>query len=92
MIPVRALGGWAQVSLLATDRLTFNIFGGEHDSDDADLVSGNIARNRSAAANLIYRLSPNVLLGVEAQQWRTLYLGVGKRLANRYDLSLAYQF
>ena len=40
----------------------------------------------------IYRLAPNVLLGLETTQIRTNYLGQGIRINNHYDLALAYHF
>ena len=42
--------------------------------------------------NLYYRLAPNVLLGLEASQLRTVYLVNGVRINNHYDLALAYLF
>jgi hypothetical protein len=90
--PAHATGGWAQVSYRATKRLSFNIFGGEEDDRNSDVVAGGIARNLAYAGNIVYRLGPNVLVGLEASQLRTSYLGPGLRLNNHYDLALAYLF
>lgn len=92
VIPVHSRGGWAQFTVLVTDRLSFNLFGGIHDDRDSDLTRGAIGRNRSHAGNVMYRLAPNVILSFETLQTRTNYVGAGERLLNRYDLALAYLF
>ena len=91
-IPVHSRGGWGQFTILATDRLSFNLFGGIHDDRESDLARGAIGRNRSHAGNVMYRLAPNVIVSFEALQTRTTYIGAGERLLNRYDLALAYLF
>jgi hypothetical protein len=92
-IPVHGTGGWSQLSYFPTSRITFNLMGGQHDDRNTDLRgAGSIAKNQTYAGNMQYRLAPNVLLGIEASQVRTTYLGFGKRLNNHYDLALAYLF
>lgn len=91
-IPVHSLGGWSQLSYLATNRLTFNVFGGQHDDRDRDLRGNAIRKNFAYAGNALLRIAPNVLLGFELMQVRTDYLNAGRRLNNHYDLALAYQF
>jgi len=91
-VPIGVSGGWAQVSYLATKRLTFNIFGGQENDRAADLMSGDIRRNFMYAGNAIYRLGSNVLLGMEVSQTRTNYFLLPSKLNNHYDLSLAYLF
>ena len=92
VIPIHSLGGWAQLSYAATPRLTFNLFGGQHDDRDRDLRPNGIAKNLAYAGNALYRIAPNVILGLEMMQVRTNYIGAGRRLNNHYDLALAYQF
>jgi hypothetical protein len=91
-IPVHARGGWGQISFFATGRLSFNVFGGEHDCRSSDLLVGEIGLNRSIAGNIMYRLAPNVIVSLEALRLRTTYLGTGNRLNNHYDLAVAYLF
>jgi len=91
-VSIGANGGWAQLSYLATKRLTFNIFGGEENDRIGDLMSGDIHNNSMYAGNAIYRLGSNVLLGAEVSQVRTNYFLLPSRLNNHYDLSLAYLF
>jgi hypothetical protein len=89
---IRTKGGWAQVSYLATNRLTFNVYGGQESNRAADLLLGQMTRNLSYAANVHYRIGSNVLIGGEANQVRTNYFGGPLRLVNHYDLALAYLF
>jgi hypothetical protein len=91
-VPIGVNGGWGQLSFLATKRLTFNLFGGLENDRAADLLSGDIHRNSMYAANAIYRLGSNVLIGMEVSQTRTNYFLLPSKLNNHYDLSLAYLF
>lgn len=90
--PVHATGGWAQLQYRATSRLTFNLYGGQEDDDNRGLAAGAIAKNQAYAANVMYRLSSNVLASFEASQLRTTYIGSGTRLNPHYDLGFAYLF
>jgi len=92
VIPVHSSGGWAQLSFLATPRLTFNFFGGEQDNRSRDLLYSGVNRNWSYAGNFMYRLAPNVILSLETGQVRTNRVDTGKRLGNYYDLGFAYLF
>ena len=62
--------------------------------DDAnpDLGTGAIGKNLLFGGNAYFHLAPNVLVGVEASQVRTMYIGQGVRINNHYDLALAYLF
>jgi hypothetical protein len=92
IVPIHAAGGWAQLSIPITPRLTFNAYSGEEADRARDLLSGAIRRNLVTAANLFYRFAPNVLGSFEASQTRTAYITLGNRLNNHYDLALAYLF
>jgi hypothetical protein len=92
VIPVHGDGGWVQLSSSITSRLTLNLFGGEQQNRARDLMPGDIQRNLSYAANVMYRLGPNVLVGVEALQLRTRLAPSADQLRNHYDLSFAYLF
>jgi hypothetical protein len=91
VIPVRSQGGWSQLALRATDRLTFHLMAGKHDDRNNDL-RGGVAQNLALGGNFYYKLAPNLILSLEALQLRTQYLGSGQRLNNHYDLGFAYLF
>jgi hypothetical protein len=92
IVPIHATGGWAQVSIPATPRITFNVYSGEEADRARDLLSGAIRRNLVTAGNIIYRFAPNVLGSFEVSQTRTAYYLFGDRLNNHYDLAFAYLF
>lgn len=89
---VHATGGMFQLKLRATPRLTFNLYGGQEDDRNSDLQPGQIAKNQTYAANMVYRFGSNILTSFEASQTRTDYLGGGRRMFPHYDLAIAYMF
>jgi hypothetical protein len=90
--PVRGIGGWAQLSWSATDRLSFHAYGGQHDDRASDLRFGGTDKNEGYAVNAIYRLAQNVLLGFETSYARTGYTSSIRRRNTHHDLSIAYLF
>jgi hypothetical protein len=90
--PVQSMGGWAQLAWLATPKLTFHLIAGQTNNQASDVSEGLIYKNQGYAANLVYRLAPNVLFSLEGMQLRTSYVGSGTRLNNHYDLGVAYLF
>jgi len=91
-IPVHLYGGWGQVTLTASSRWSFNLFGGEEHDRAGDLAGNSIVRNIVYGENTMWKLAPNILASLEVSQARTLYLISGPRLNNHYDLALAYLF
>lgn len=90
--PVHSRGGWAQFTFLAGSRLSFNVMAGRHDDRNADLLAGMVGKNTAWGGNAMYRIAPNVIVGLEVLQVRTDYLGTGLRINNHYDLAVAYLF
>ena len=91
-LAVTGRGGWSQFTVHTTRRLDFHLFGGLQYYESVGLGSGNASRNLQYGANLFYHIAPNVIVGPEISQFRTLYLVNGLRLTNHYDLALAYLF
>jgi hypothetical protein len=87
-----ATGGWAQVTLRVTPRLSFHVYGGQESDRPSYLQSGEIARNLAYAGNVMYRFGSNVLGSFEASQVRTNFVDLGLRTFPHYDLGLAYLF
>jgi hypothetical protein len=92
IVPIHAEGGWAQISLPVTPRVTFNVYSGEEADRASDLLAGAISRNLVTAGNFFYRFAPNVLGSFEVSRTQTTYLLIGNRWNNHYDLALAYLF
>jgi hypothetical protein len=91
-ISVPSTGGWAQLRFPVTRRLAFDIYGGQQDDRDADLVPGSMSKNQGYFGNVMYRLAPNVVVSLEGGQVRTTYFQLGNRLNDHYDLAIAYMF
>ena len=89
---VASRGGWGQLTLHTLPRLDFHFFTGQVDDANHDLLTGSIGKNLLFGGNAYFRVAPNVLVGLEASQVRTMYLGQGVRINNHYDLALAYLF
>ena len=89
---IHAKGGWTQLTLRATKRVSFHLMGGIQDGRDRDLLFGDIASNHSYGGNVFFHLAPNVIWSLEMMQTRTNYLGIGLRENNHYDLAIAYLF
>jgi hypothetical protein len=91
-IAIRGRGGWAQLAFLATNRLTVNLIAGQHDDNNSDLRSSGIGKNQAYAANIMYRLGPNMIVSLERTQVRTSYLSGPVRSNVHHDLAIAYLF
>jgi hypothetical protein len=89
---VDSIGGWGQITVHAAPRVDLHLFNGQQDDRNAMLGAGRIGKNFLYGGNLYYRLAPNVILGLETTQVRTMYIGQGLRINNHYDLALAYHF
>ncbi|MCU1238365.1 MAG: hypothetical protein JWP63_6332, partial [Candidatus Solibacter sp.] len=89
---VGSRGGWGQLTLHALPRLDFHLFTGQVDDENSVLNTGGIGKNLLFGGNAYFHIAPNVLVGFEASQVRTMYIGQGLRLNNHYDLALAYLF
>lgn len=89
---VNSRGGWLQMALFPTQRLTLHFFGGAQVNRRADLMGYYPESNISFAGNAYYRLAPNVFLAFEAAQVRTAWTSGTTHLRNHYDLALAYMF
>jgi hypothetical protein len=89
---VHGEGGWAQLHYGATERLSFNVYGGQHNDRGRDLLPTGITKNQAYFANAMYRLSPNVIVSLEGGRVRTSYVNQAVRSVNHYDLAFAYLF
>jgi hypothetical protein len=90
--PLRSKGGWTQLTIPATERLSFHLFSGIQNDFNAALPTGQIGRNLAYGINFFYHLSPNLILSLESSQVRTTYINIGQLLNNHHDLAIAYLF
>jgi hypothetical protein len=91
-LAIASRGGWSQFTVHTTRRLDLHLFSGLQYYESKVLNGGDASRNVEYGANLFYHIAPNVIIGPEISQFRTLYLVNGIRLTNHYDLALAYLF
>ncbi|SPE37809.1 conserved exported hypothetical protein [Candidatus Sulfopaludibacter sp. SbA3] len=89
---IDCLGLWGQFTVHAAPRLDVHAFTGRQNYGVRYLSTGDVSRNAMFGANLFYRIAPNVLLGPEFSQLRSIYIGQGVRINNHYDFALAYLF
>jgi hypothetical protein len=89
---VPSIGGWGQITLHTLSRLDFHLFTGQQDDRNRSLDTGRIGKNLLFGGNAFYRIAPNVLIGLEATQIQTTYIGQGRLINNHYDLAIGYLF
>ena len=92
VISIRSRGGWAQIALVPTERLSFHLMAGQQDDRNSDLRGSGIAKNQVYAANVMYRVGPNLIVAFEGSRLRTSYLPGMIRPNTHYDLAFAYLF
>lgn len=92
VIPVHGAGGWFQVALPVTSRLTFDVYAGRQANDSNDLNPYEVFRTLTYAGNVLYRLGPNVVIGFEGSRNRLEEYEARQLLTNRYDATVAYLF
>ena len=86
-------GGWAQLAVRATPRISFHFYGGQQDDHNSDFGYGHaIGKNQAYAGNIMYRLGSNLLTSFEISRVRTTYLQSDTTRNTHYDLALAYLF
>ena len=92
VVPIRGSAGWMQVALPITNRLTFDVYAGHQANTARDLNEYEFVRTLTYAGNILYRVSPNVIIGLEGSHNELEYLTGPQVLANRYDATIAYLF
>lgn len=91
-IPVHGAGGWVQVALPVTSRLSFDVYAGRQANDSNDLSECELFRTGTFAANVLYRLGANVIVGFEGSTNRLDEYEFRQLVTNRYDATVAYLF
>jgi hypothetical protein len=91
-IPIRSRGGWAQLAILPASRISLHLIAGQQDDSDSDLRFSGIGKNQAYAANIMYRISSNMIISLERSQLRTSYLSGPVQSNVHHDLAFAYLF
>jgi hypothetical protein len=91
-VPVRAVGGWAQLNLRPSAAWELGGGGGIDDPDDEDLVEASRLRNLAVEGHVTWRRLPAVV-GVELRHLRTRYREpVGDLTATQVNLGMGFEF
>lgn len=89
---IRSCGGWGAVRYTPSPSVTINMGGGIDDPRDSDLAAGGRKVNGTIFANIINKITPDLILGIQLSEWRTGYLNSGTAEALRAQSSLTYKF
>ncbi|HEX6668822.1 MAG TPA: hypothetical protein VF061_04660 [Gemmatimonadales bacterium] len=91
-VPVRSIGGWAQLNLRPSVRWEIGGGAGIDDPDDDDLGDASRLRNLAVEGHVTWRRLPAVL-GVEVRHLRTRYREpVGDLTATQVNLGMGFEF
>ena len=91
-VPVRTVGGWAQLNLRPTEQWEIGGGGGIDDPDDEDLGDISRLRNLAIEGHVTWRKLPAVV-GVEVRHLRTRYREpVGDLTATHINLGMGFEF
>jgi hypothetical protein len=91
-VPVRAVGGWAQLNVLPSPTWEIGAGGGIDDPDDDDLGDGSRLRNVAVEGHVTWRRLPAVV-GVEVRHLRTRYRRPTDDLtATQVNLGMGFEF
>lgn len=99
---IESQGGWVQLGLKLTDKITVNVGRMEDNPEDADL-SGipdleELGKNSCAFGNIMLTLSDSTQVGIEVSGMETHYLSTGPTAVprhyhnTRFQFSLIYEF
>jgi hypothetical protein len=91
-VPVARSGGWAQLTVVPTPRLTINVHGGIDRSDNDFLLPTSLTRNTAFMFNTFYRIAPNVLWGFEIGHITSEYRDGQRPSYIHHDIHVAYLF
>ncbi len=91
-LDARAAGGWAELQLTPSERVSFNAGGGMDEIRDGQRVLLPRRRNRSAYGNVVFSLTPEVQASFE-YRWLGTMVGLASERKNHHvDWVLAYKF
>jgi hypothetical protein len=91
-VPVRTVGGWAQLNLRPSVQWEIGGGAGIDDPDDEDLGDPSRLRNVAVEGHLTWRRLPAVV-GLEVRHLRTRYRPpVGDLSATQVNLGMGFEF
>lgn len=91
-IPIRAVGGWAQIQYEINPRWSATGGFGIDNPNDDDLSRGFRSKNEMVFANAYYAITSRLHIGTELSYWYTHWVGLPDGRAIRVENSLLFAF
>ena len=91
-VPIRARGGWAQITQRIGSRWTLHAGYGTDDPFNQDLASGERQRNSEVFGNVLFRIAGGLRLGLELSWWSTAWLDYPDATAFRAETAVLLAF
>ena len=89
---IRSHGGWAGLKYNVNPVTAISFGAGVDDPNDNDLASSARSLNQTVFANVINKVTPNLIIGIQLSEWKTEYLNNPSSNAFRAQSSLTYKF
>ena len=92
---IRSNGGWAALKYTSSPSTSFSIGAGVDNPNDNDLngmATSTRSPNQTIFANVINKITPNFIVGLQLSDWKTEYKGATEGDALRAQTSLTYKF
>lgn len=89
---IRSHGGWSALKYNLNPETAISLGAGIDDPNDSDLAVSARSLNQTIFANIINKLTPNLIFGLQLSEWRTEYKNDPASNAFRVQGSLTYKF
>ena len=89
---IRSHGGWAGLKYNVNPVTAISFGAGVDDPNDNDLAPGARSLNQTVFANVINKVTPNLIIGIQLSEWKTEYKNDPACNAFRAQSSLTYKF
>ena len=91
-VPIRARGGWAQVTQQLGTRWTVHAGFGTDDPFDQDLATAERRTNQEVFANALFRIIGGLRVGLELSWWATQWVDNPTATAFRVETAVLFAF
>jgi len=90
--PIRARGGWVQVTQQIGPRWTLHTGFGTDDPFDQDLATNERRTNQAVFGNVLFRIIGGLRVGLELSWWATQFVDNPTATAFRVETAILYAF
>ena len=91
-VPIRARGGWVQVTQQLGPRWTVHAGFGTDDPFDQDLATAERKTNTEVFGNALFRIIGGLRVGLELSWWSTQWVDNPTATAFRVETAVLYAF